>query len=411
MPRLTLAQFFARYFTYLLPSVLIVYIVLESYQLDFRSFYIGGKLVLLGLDPYINAVNELPALYSPMNADATANSGFIYPPIASFLFVPLAMLPYQGAKLLYSGVSLLGLWALLWSLMRQIRWTVSGGAIALVMCSFPVLAHFERGQIDLWVCYLTVLSLLAWQTTTLKRQWRSTLSAALLAIACVIKIFPFVILLYWCTKRQWSLVSKTTGAILFLLLSPIVYFGPSVYYHYLQTLYPQFFGYITATEPIQLHGQTVVNGVVRAIDGNGLRLDHDFVNGYMNPLMKHFTVSLPVGLCSLGILLICLRRQPITQQFFTVFNAIHLINPKTWIMGLVWYIPLFLYWFDRANHRGKLMLVLPLFLPPSTNVNGMLAYAIALVFSLPQLRDRDLIEPHDTNQENAPTVATHLPSH
>ncbi|WP_264323205.1 glycosyltransferase family 87 protein [Romeriopsis navalis] len=365
--------------------------------MDFRSFYVGGKLLLLGLDPYLNAVTDFPTLYSPMNADKMPYSGFVYPPFATFLFVPLAMLPYATAKLVYSGLSLLGLWGLLLCIMRQVRVTVSGGAIALVMCSFPVLAHFERGQIDLWVCYLTVMAFNVWHNSSRPASWRSTYAATLVALACSIKIFPFVTLIYWLVKRQYRLVVKTIGLIFGLLLAPILYFGPAVYQNYGKVLLPNVFGPLVASKPINLHSQSVINGVVNAIDGQGLRLDHDFVNGYMNPLLRSPSLSLPIGLTALAVLLFYLRRQPIERQFFSALNGIHLINPKTWIMGLVWYIPMFLYWFDRANNFGKFILVLPLFCVPSSNANGMLAYAIALGFAMPQVRDRYLL----TGQEAA----------
>ena len=63
-------------------------------------------------------------------------------------------------------------------------------------------------------------------------------------------------------------------------------------------------------------------------------------------------------------------------------------NPQTWIMGLVWYIPLFIYLFGRANYLGKFILVLPLFVPPFTNSNGMLAVAIAIIFAIPTTNKR-----------------------
>jgi hypothetical protein len=92
------------------------------------------------------------------------------------------------------------------------------------------------------------------------------------------------------------------------------------------------------------------------------------------------------------VLLYRLRREPQTHQFFAALNAIHLCNPQTWIMGLVWYIPFFIYLFDRANSLGKFILILPLWMPPFTNSNGMLAYAIALAFSFSTVRDRLLLQ-------------------
>ena len=53
-----IARFLREYFIYLLPSAFIIYLVLESYQIDFRPYYIAGKAILFGLDPYLNHVND-----------------------------------------------------------------------------------------------------------------------------------------------------------------------------------------------------------------------------------------------------------------------------------------------------------------------------------------------------------------
>jgi hypothetical protein len=296
----------------------------------------------------------------------------------------LGYLPYVTAKAVYSVLMLGGLWVLLWRLVQRQNFVVSGGAIALILLSFPVIGNFERGQIDLWVCGLTVLAFYYYQKTR-----RSPLPALLLGIACSIKIFPIVAVLYFLAKRQFRLVIKTVMAILLLVLAPLLYFPTTVYQHYVQRILPNFFGQLQPLGAIDLHGQSVVNRIVMAIEGRKLLVTHDYVNGYMNPfLLNQPVLSISIGLAALALLLYRLRHQPQTHQFFAALNAIHICNPQTWIMGLVWYIPMFIYFFDRANSLGKFVLILPLWMPPFTNSNGMLAYAIALAFSFPSVRDR-----------------------
>jgi hypothetical protein len=391
--RLTFPQFLRQYLPYLMPSVFLIYLVLETYQIDFRPYYVAGKLIPMGLDPYLNYVTQFPELFSPVNAKDTAGSGFIYPPFAALLFVPFGFLPYITAKTIYSVLMLGCLWWFLFRLVRQQKFVVSGGAIALVMASFPILGNFERGQIDIFVCCLTVIAFYHYQTTQ-----RSTLAAFLLGLACHIKIFPVVALLYFLAKRQFQLVVKTIGVILLLTLGPVSFFGTKIYTSYLQRMFPNLFGQLFPAGPIDVHGQGVVNRVVQAIDGRGLRVTHDFVNGYMNPLLnKTPFFAILVGLIALFILIRLLRKQPIEHQFFSALNAIHLCNPQTWIMGIVWYIPFFIYFFDRAKAWGKVILMLPLFLPPFLNASGMVAYAIPLAFAFPRVRDR-LLEMPDASE-------------
>jgi hypothetical protein len=182
---------------------------------------------------------------------------------------------------------------------------------------------------------------------------------------------------------------KTLVGILLLMVGPIGYFGPSVYINYLKRILPEFFGALVAPVPIDVHGQSVVNRVVLAIEGNQLRVTHDFVNGYMNPFLRSSPLlSVSIGLLGLGILLYFLQGQPAEHRFFSALSTILIANPQTWIMGLVWFVPLFLYWFDRANWAGRLCLMLPIFMPPFTNSNAMIAYAVTLAFAIPGSRQR-----------------------
>jgi hypothetical protein len=404
MPRLTFGRFLRDYFVYLMPTAFIVYLVLETYQIDFRPYYTAGKAILMGLDPYLNQVHLHPEFYTPVNANDAPWSGFIYPPFAALLFVPLGLLPYVTAKTVYSVFVIGCLWLLLYELVKhqsapdangnRVPNPVSGGAVLMVMASFPVLANFERGQLDIPVVYLTVLAFLVYSRSKGKS---SNLAAGLLAVACCAKVFPTIALIYFLIQRQYRLVVKTLMGILLLMVGPIGYFGPSVYGNYLKRILPEFFGALVAPGPIDVHGQSVVNRVVLAIEGDKLRVTHDFVNGYMNPFLRSSPLlSVGIGLVGLGILLHYLKGQPPTHQFFSALSPILIANPQTWIMGLVWFVPLFLYWFDRANWVGRLCLMLPIFMPPFTNSNAMIAYAVTLAFAIPGSRKRLLCDPLPT---------------
>ena len=58
----------------------------------------------------------------------------------------------------------------------------------------------------------------------------------------------------------------------------------------------------------------------------------------------------------------------------------------SWVMAIVWYLPLFLYLFDRVGTKAKALLLLPLFLPPPhINSNGYAALAVVLAYALGKL--------------------------
>jgi Glycosyltransferase family 87 len=389
MPKLTLGQFFRQYFVYLLPSVVLIYIVLESYQIDFRPYYVAGRSILLGLDPYLNPVNDHPALFTPVNGEDRPWSGFIYPPFAALLFVPFAMMSYGTAKIVYSSVVLIVLWLLMFQLVRNNLPRLNPAAIVLCMGSFPAIASFERGQIDIIVCALTMTAFYTYENAKKK-----LLPGVLLAIACGIKIFPFVALIYFLVKRQFKLVFTTLAALFLLLGLPFLYFGSLVYQNYLKRLFPEVFGEITAPGPISVHGQDIVNRVVLAIEGNKLWVTHDFVHGYMNPLMRGKTgLAMAIGLGVFALIWRFVKGRSNHEQFVSLINTLHVFNPQAWIMGMVWYFPFVIFQFNNATDLGRLILLLPLFLPPSTNINMMLSIVVTLLFALPRSRTKLLQTP------------------
>ena len=54
------------------------------------------------------------------------------------------------------------------------------------------------------------------------------------------------------------------------------------------------------------------------------------------------------------------------------------INPIAWIMGLFWYVPLFIFSYDKVKPSLKFLITLPLILPPFLNISGYLAAIISL---------------------------------
>lgn len=377
--RQDLGRFAQQYFIYFLPIIFLIYLTLESYQIDFRSFYLGGKSVLFGLDPYLNYVGIRPEFYGPINAETAPYSGFRYPPFAALMFVPLALFPYAVAKALFTLAMLLSLGLLGFGLVRRSQFAVPGEAILFMMVSFPVLALVERGQIDSALVYLVALAY--WASQYRYGRW---LTALLIGAAAALKIFPMVALVFYGVRRQGRLVA---GALLWaagLVLLPYAYFGNAVYGHFLQRTFPAYFGEITTDLPTSLHNQGVaLNKVVISLDADNLIATHDFVNGFMNPLLSSSTLgSLVSGTALMGLLLMALHRCPVDMQFYGLLNGINLFNPVAWIMGLVWHIPLFLYLYPRVTHLGRVLLLLPLFLPPFLNANAVAAYVFTVLLAL-----------------------------
>lgn len=374
-------RFCRAYGVYFFPLAFLVYLILETYQIDCRSFYLAGKSVLWGLDPYLNYVGVHPEFYGPVNSELSPASGFRYPPLAALLFAPMGLVEYQTAKALFSLVMVGFLGLLAFGMARRSQSRLPGEAVLFMLMSFPVLALVERGQVDSVLVYLVVLAF--WLDESGGGRWR-WLSPLLLGFAAIVKIFPAVALLYFLVRRRWGYVAQTVAWGAALLLVPLAYFGPSVYGHFWQRTLPQVFGGITTTLPLDVHGQGVrLNRVVQTVDSYDLLASHDFVNGYMNPLLQNSTAGALVCGAVLSVLLLGVMRRCSGQyQFYALLTVINLYNPVAWIMGLVWYLPLFLYLMGRVRTLGKALALLPLFMPPFLNTNAIWAYVMAVLFAL-----------------------------
>ncbi|MBE9064632.1 glycosyltransferase family 87 protein [cf. Phormidesmis sp. LEGE 11477] len=378
--RKDISLFCGKYLMYFLPIMFFGYLMLDSYQVDFRAMYVSGKAALLGWDPYLNHVGVRPDFYAPLNGDDDPGSGYRYPPFAAiFLFIPFSLLPYLTAKVVFTVLMVVVFGMLCFFVARRSDFKTPESAILFALVSFPMLALIDRGQIDIFVTYLAVLSFGFWQ----QRQ-QTLLAAFLLAIAVMTKLFPIVLLSFYCFRRQWRMVSYTLMWAIGLFLLPLPYFGRSTYENFFKQLLPDRLGEVTSNLPMDLHGQGVgPYRIVQSIETTGLSSMKDFGNGYMTQIPPHHPWTLIlVGLLLSVLLLIATHRCPTDFQFYAFLNMVFLFNPIAWIMGLVWYIPFFLYLSSSVSKVGLWLLLLPLFLPPFLNANGIAAYVMCIVLAL-----------------------------
>lgn len=375
--------FIKHHFIYFAPLVYICFLVVESYQMDFRAFYVAGRSTLLGLDPYLNPVGDYPELFAAGNADYRVTSGFIYPPFAALVFILLGWIPsYTVARCIFSLLMIFALIGIFYFVQLQSNIDSKGVSILFCLISIPVMALFERGQIDVLMVLMSLVALYLYNKN-LSKHW---LAALVLALATHIKIFPIFLLPYFYTaKRDVRFCINVLLITLGIAIGSYFYFGSDVVTHFLQRSLPEIFGEITGSSPLIIEPKQEVAHfyIVRAIQGDLKIFSHDFVNGPMNPIFFNSSVlSLIFGSILEVLLLYVSRSRSDEGRFYSSINILNLINPKPWIMGIVWYIPLFIYLFDRVNARNKVVLLAPLFLPAFLSLNGYVAIAIAFSYAL-----------------------------
>ena len=119
--------------------------------------------------------------------------------------------------------------------------------------------------------------------------------------------------------------------------------------------------------------------IVRTSDARNLFHSHYFVFGFANPLLSsNLILSGIIGTIGSFICLFKYSKYSIALCFFTIMNWINIVNPISWIMGLFWYVPLFIFSYDKVKSSLKIIIILPLILPPFLNISGYLASIISL---------------------------------
>lgn len=380
-------------FIYFIPGTVLFLIVLDSYQMDFRAFYVGGKSVLYHLDPYLNHVTDYPELFDSGNKQPY--SRFRYLPIAALFFMPFAFLSYGKSKMLYSLLIGLALLVTILLLTKNNNDPSKGEMILFILFSLPTLANFERGQIDLIILSLLVFS---FHLYTKERLYSS---AFLLSLAISVKIVPVVLVFYFLFKKDHRYVCYVIGTTILFFLIPLLYFDVSTYENFFKRNFPFAFGSIIHDQPIDLHSQQIVNNQVISRDIIAT-YDHNYVWGMMNPFGRLWNTSqflslfcaFILGILSLTLILYLTREYAPEYQFYAALPTINFFNVIAFMYDIVWYFPLFISLYPKANNFGKLILLIPLFTPASWSIpfgiNALFAFFVAILFSISSVKHPNL---------------------
>ncbi len=364
------------YIISLCPIFLILYISNETYAIDYRAFYLAGKSVIYNLNPYINHVGIDNDFYGPINSELSKFSGWKYPPIASYIFVPLAKLPYELSKNIFNFISLIFCSMLTFFVIKKRIFTINPTSLIIFGISFPLMATISRGQIEILIVCMALVSLYFFNKGNI------LISAFILAFLGFIKIFPLALSIVFLRSNHrrkfmiYLILSLLSLLLLNFILCPIEWTNSFIE----RILIP--WDQMPAGDLDKLPSNIGVikdSMMVRTSDARNLFHSHFFVFGFANPLLSNnLLLSGIIGSIGSTICLLKYSKFSYSISFFTIMNWINIINPISWIMGLIWYVPLFIYSFDKVKQSLKVILILPLILPPFLNASGYLASIISL---------------------------------
>lgn len=145
---------------------------------DVHAYYDAGARLNAGLPLY------------PAGADPNAAEFYRYPPLLAIAFRPLALLPFDMAAGIWEVLVLAAFGATLWRLgiRRPATW------LAVGMLGLPIGWVLAIGQAQ------SVVTLLL----TLGNPWA-------VALAGHLKLFPFLVGLYWLARREWRSLGWFAG--------------------------------------------------------------------------------------------------------------------------------------------------------------------------------------------------------
>ena len=195
-------------------------LTLALLPLGFLMVYVGiwGKNFDLGI--YRGALTDMlhgNSVYTfsvPMPEFKT-NMGFVYPPFASLVMLPLALVPRFAAKILMAVVTTALVVVAFVGCFRVVdarRQSVGRKKVSLISwvwvsiltgASIPSVANMQLGQVSFAVAALVLIDV-----TLLPPRWRGVL----VGLAGAIKLTPMILVPYYLVTRQWRAALNACGA-------------------------------------------------------------------------------------------------------------------------------------------------------------------------------------------------------
>lgn len=167
--------------------------------------------------------------YTPFSPEGARRSGVAvfgatgigHPPTTSFWVLPLAGLSLQAAREVVGWLSLMTLVGGLVFASLRLQWpAVVGALLAAVVATSPFFLYLvSLGQVSQLIAFSY---LVAWWSA---RQGRQALAGGALGIACTLKLFPGVMLIWLAVTRRWRAVAVAVAVYLIAAVVMTARFG------------------------------------------------------------------------------------------------------------------------------------------------------------------------------------------
>jgi hypothetical protein len=199
---------------------------------DFTAYYLGARLIRNGQSPYDATARVLEARSLGLREDRP----YIYLPPLAIMIIPLALLPPQPATLIWFGtnVALLILSTMLIIRMLELHRNKVYPVAFLIgaLAFYPAICSIFVGQTN---TVLLTLLVLAWY---LAKRGNEVVAGVMIAVASLIKIFPFCVALYFLWKGKYRIFLGTVAALIVLIGISVAAVGLDPHLTYVKSVLP-----------------------------------------------------------------------------------------------------------------------------------------------------------------------------
>lgn len=295
--------------------------VAELYNKDIIQEYVMAKAILNGVNPYL-PVPELAGRWISTTKYIELLHPTPHPPIVGVLSLPLALMSYEKAAVVWLFFELACLTVSVWLLMRwwgkPIKPAMVAVAVWVAIGWVPIIEDLWVGQFTL---FILVLILGAWLSL---REGNDVWGGAMLGGAIALKMAAWPVVVFLILRRRWRSVIAAGGVTVASNLVAIAVLG------------------FDCTKDYYLRVGPLVASIYRLHDANysawtlGWRLFAPFGRFFITPplwespsLARLFSYIAPLVILSVGLTL-ALRVRRFDAAFGLLIITSVLVNPVAW---------------------------------------------------------------------------------
>ena len=327
----------------------------QSLQMDFTAYYTAGKVMNLNLNPYKNYIAEDWNLWD--GVAQYKHSRFLYPPIAGSFFQPFAKLQYSTAKHIWNYlnfifvISAVFLWLKISRFDRNIIIILITGIF--IFNFFPLYTLLERGQID----GLTFLLLSFGIFLGIKK--KNLAAGIFFAFASIFKFYSILIIPFLLLRKKFNTVISFVISLIGLISVMYAFNGTSLTNDYIFNQLPRISEFTEGgTEEMKIDSWILKNYFGISRYSISLMEGQFFVSESISFFSKASLIraistsqdkiglNLSNSIWSVILFIIVfiffLKNIKVYNElnlWMTIFLMILVCSPFTWVMNLVWLIP------------------------------------------------------------------------